>query len=138
MSNSRDGPTREVWEENKEAIRQLCLERNPADGKKLTHKEVLKRIEGLGIFATFATPNPSHSFVMLIGSAQPIPAPTSPQGVELPTQCSGKCLVIYRPPNHQEKTAGKKRQRGFYFWCQILLERSTKKDNAKPTDVYSS
>ncbi|KAL6399416.1 Ankyrin repeat-containing domain protein [Ilyonectria robusta] len=111
MSNSRDGPTREVWEENKEAIRQLCLERNPADGKKLTHKEVLKRIEGLGIFATFATPNPSHSFVMLIGSAQPIPAPTSPQGVELPTQCSGKCLVIYRPPNHQEKTAGKRRQR---------------------------
>lgn len=69
MSNSQDGPTRKMWEENKEAIRKLCLEKNPVNGKKLTHKEVLKQVEGLGIFATFATPNSSHSFVMLIGSS---------------------------------------------------------------------
>jgi hypothetical protein len=53
MSRSLNAPTKEIWEANKEAIRKLCLEKNPPDGKKLTDKEVTKRIESLGIFATF-------------------------------------------------------------------------------------
>ena len=61
MGNSRDRPTREMWEKNKEAIRKLCLERNSPDGRKLTHKEVLERIEGLGIFATSVTPQTQTS-----------------------------------------------------------------------------
>ncbi len=52
MSNAGDQAREELWESNKEAIQKLYLEGDQTNGKMLTYKDILERLQTRGLFAT--------------------------------------------------------------------------------------